>query len=224
MGDVKSISVTRLIVGPALITLAVTILRLAGELKHWPAPWFSNAAGGGGALVGISWLPIIFGPYFALKLADAGDAPGSQGKVLGFGLAGLAVFILGGALFAFGVTRLPILSLLALLVMLAALLLPRHAWPTLGNVLIAYAFAARVPVVIVMYIAMRANGGAGWGTHYDAVAPALAHVSFAKKFFEAAILPQFTLWISWTVIVGTIFGALVMMLTRRPKQSAPAAV
>ena len=31
--------------------------------------------------------------------------------------------------------------------------------------LIAYAFAARIPVLIVMFFAMRG----GWGTHYDAV-------------------------------------------------------
>ena len=61
-----------------MITLVVTILRLYGELQGWPKPWFSAAPGGGGAVVGISWLPIIFGPYFALKLAGAGDVPGTH--------------------------------------------------------------------------------------------------------------------------------------------------
>jgi len=69
MGDAKSISISKLIIIPAVITLGVTILRLVGELAHWPTPWFSAVAGGGAAVVGISWLPIIFGPYFALKLA-----------------------------------------------------------------------------------------------------------------------------------------------------------
>ena len=73
MEERKSISITSLITIPALITLGITILRLVGELEHWPKPWFSAAAGGGGAIIGISWLPIIFGPYFALKLAGAGD-------------------------------------------------------------------------------------------------------------------------------------------------------
>jgi len=31
---------------------------------------------------------------------------------------------------------------------------------------LAYAFAARIPVLVVMFIAMSANGGQGWGTHY----------------------------------------------------------
>jgi hypothetical protein len=61
--------VRQLILVPSLITLAVTILRLAGERQGWPAILFSREAGGGGALVGITWLPLIFGPYFALRLA-----------------------------------------------------------------------------------------------------------------------------------------------------------
>jgi len=47
-------SVWSLIVIPALITLAVTLLRLVGDLEHWPSPRFSNAAGGGGASVVLS--------------------------------------------------------------------------------------------------------------------------------------------------------------------------
>jgi hypothetical protein len=37
----------QLILVPSIITLAITILRLVGELQHWPAPWFSTTAGGG---------------------------------------------------------------------------------------------------------------------------------------------------------------------------------
>ena len=166
MEDSKSIRVTRLIAIPTVITLVVTVLRLVGELKHWPAPWFNTAAGGGGAIVGISWLPLIFGPMFAFKLVGAGNAPSSQGKVIGFSLVGLVVFVAGGVLFGYSINPHPsALSLVATLVMLAAMLLPRHVWPTLGNVLIAYAFAARLPVAIVNYYAMSGNGGAGWGTH-----------------------------------------------------------
>jgi hypothetical protein len=66
------LSTTRLILVPALITLAVTGLRVIGELQHWSPRLFNPSAGGGGALVGIVWLPIIFGPYFALKLSGTG--------------------------------------------------------------------------------------------------------------------------------------------------------
>jgi hypothetical protein len=53
---------------PALITLAVTVLRLVLELVGAPG-WLASAApGGAAALIGIIWLPLIFGPYFAFRL------------------------------------------------------------------------------------------------------------------------------------------------------------
>ena len=36
MEETKSIPITSLITIPALITLGITILRLVGELEHWP--------------------------------------------------------------------------------------------------------------------------------------------------------------------------------------------
>lgn len=61
-------TIRSLILPPALITLAVTLLRLASELGGAPAWLASNEAGGPGALLGITWLPLFFGPWFALKL------------------------------------------------------------------------------------------------------------------------------------------------------------
>jgi hypothetical protein len=224
MEERKSISITSLITIPALITLGITILRLAGELEHWPKPWFSAAAGGGGAIIGISWLPIIFGPYFALKLAGAGDGPSSVGKAAGFAVFGLVVFFLGGLLIGATFSHPSILILVAFLITLAAAFIPGIGWRSLGNTLLAYAFAARIPVLIVMFLAMRGNGGQGWGTHYDAVGPTFAQASFARKFFYMAILPQMTSWIGWTVVLGSLLGVIVVAVVRRGKQAAPAAV
>jgi hypothetical protein len=53
---------------PALITLGVTALRLSLELAGAPGWVASNAPGGAGAILGIVWLPLVFGPYFALRL------------------------------------------------------------------------------------------------------------------------------------------------------------
>ena len=224
MAETKSQSITSLITIPALITLGITILRLVGELEHWPKPWFSAAAGGGGAIVGISWLPIIFGPYFALKLAGAGDRPLSVGKAVGFAVLGLVVLVLGGVLAAATRSHLLILTVVAFLVMLVAAFIPGIGWRSLGNALLAYAFAARIPVLIVMFLAMRGNGGQGWGTHYDAVDPMFAQASFARKFFYMAILPQMTFWIGWTVVLGSIIGVIVVAVARRGKQAAPAPI
>jgi hypothetical protein len=223
MEETKSISIASLITIPALITLGITILRLVGELEHWPKPWFSTAAGGGAAIIGISWLPIIFGPYFAWKLAGAGEGPSNVGKAVGFAFLGLVVYLLGMFWAQSTFSHPSMLTLVAFLVMLVAAFIPGIGWRSLGNTLIAYAFAARIPVLIVMFLAMRGNGGQGWGTHYDAIAPMFANASFARKFVDEALLPQMTMWIGWTVVLGAILGVIVVAIAGRGKQVAPAA-
>ena len=93
----------------------------------------------------------------------------------------------------------------------------------MGNTLLAYAFAARIPVLIVMFLAMSGNGGQGWGTHYDAVAPPFAHLPLATKYLYTAFLPQMTMWIGWTVVVGSIFGTIIAAVAGRRKGEAAAA-
>ena len=223
MADAKAISITRLVAIPTLISLAITIVRVFGELKHWPTPWFSTQAGGGGAVVGISWLPIIFGPYFALKLSAAGEEPASSGKSIGYALGSLLVLVAGGALFTATIKHPNALSALAFALMLGSAFVPGLGWRSLGKTLLAYAFAARIPVLVVMYFAIFGNGGAGWGTHYDAAPPALVNSPPLQKFFFAGVLPQMTLWIGWTVVVGSIVGTIVAAVAGRKKPAAPAA-
>ena len=220
MEETRPTSIAGLITIPALITLGITILRLVGELQHWPKPWFSAAAGGGGAIVGISWLPIVFGPYFAWKLAGGGDGPSSAGKAIGFAFLGLALLVVSGVIAQRSFAHHRFVALLGLVLMLVSAFIPGIGWRALGNTLLAYAFAARIPVLIVMLVAMLGNGGQGWGTHYDGAPPSFAARSFAAKFFDLAVLPQLTLWIGWTVVFGSIFGAIVAALSRRAKQAA----
>jgi len=222
--ETKSISITSLVTIPAVITFGITILRLVGELERWPKLFFSTAAGGGLAIVGISWLPIIFGPYFALKLAGAGDRPSSVGKAIGLALAGLALVVLGGVVAGVTEAHHPNLMLVGYLIMLVAAFIPGIGWRSLGNTLLAYAFAARIPVLIVMFLALAGNGGQGWGTHYDAIDPRLAHASLATKFVYEAFVPQMTFWIGWTVVVGSICGIIATAIARRGKQAVPAAM
>jgi hypothetical protein len=217
MKETRPTSIAGLIAIPALITLGITILRLVGELEHWPKPWFSAAAGGGGAIVGISWLPIIFGPYFAWKLAGAGEGPSSAGKAIGFAFLGLALLVVSGVIAQRSFAHHRFVALLGMLLMLVSAFIPGIGWRALGNTLLAYAFAARIPVLIVMLVAMLGNGGQGWGTHYDVAPPSFAARSFAAKFFDVAVLPQMTLWIGWTVVFGSIIGTIVAALSRRGK-------
>lgn len=214
------VNVAQLILVPSLITLAITILRLVGELQHWSKPFFNPSAGGGGAIVGISWLPIIFGPYFAIKLAGAGQGPKSSGKSIGFAVLGLAVMFLGGFVAFAPKLVFPGKVAVGYLILAAAALLQLNAWPTLGKTLLAYGYAARIPVAIVMFFAMQGS----WGTHYDALPPNLtAGMGLAQKYLWFGILPQLIFWVVFTVIIGTLFGAIAAAIARGGKPATQAA-
>lgn len=93
-------AVRGLILVPALLTLAVTLLRLFGELLNWSPALFSRAGGGGGALVGISWLIPLFGAYFAVKLCRSGWGPVSAGRAFLMALGAAVVGVGSGGMIA----------------------------------------------------------------------------------------------------------------------------
>jgi hypothetical protein len=202
-----------MILWPAVITLAITLLRLVGELQKWSTALFNPVAGGGFALVGISWLPFLFGPWFAWSLAKGGKGPASAWRVLGLGLIGLVVaagfFVLVSAL-KLGVAAI----LLAFFVSLGAGFIPWRAWPELGRALLAYALAARIPVVLVMLVAIYGD----WGTHYDVLPtdppPALVAMGPFGRWVFIGLIPQLTIWISNTMLVGTVVGAAAVALAK----------
>lgn len=222
MADASSpskFSVTRLILVPALITLAVTLLRLSGELLHWSSVLFSRAEGGGGAIVGITWLPFIFGPYFAVKLWDRNQRPSSSLRAIGFALLGVLILGCGGFLAFASISASLGRTVLGLLLIVAAGALQFIPWRSLARTLIAYAYAARIPVAIVMFFAMRGS----WGTHYDAVPPQFEHLSFWPKYLYLGIAPQLVMWIVYTMIIGALFGGIYVAIVRRKKPTeAPA--
>ena len=51
----------RMALPPALIALAVTLLRLAGELRGWSEAWFSRATSGLVPEGAVSWTPLLGG-------------------------------------------------------------------------------------------------------------------------------------------------------------------
>jgi hypothetical protein len=214
----SSISISRLIMVPALITLGITVLRLVGELQHWPTPLFSPSAGGGFAIIGIWWLPFIFGPYFALKLAEEGEGPSSAGKTIGFAVLGI-LLIAGGGFVAFAPIKFPGKLFVGMLLMAAGAAPPVSAWPRLGKTLLAYGYAARIPVAIVMFFAIRGN----WGTHYDAMPPNYTGpADFWGKYFFIGLLPQLIVWVVYTVVLGSLFGGIAAAIKGRGKSAVPA--
>jgi hypothetical protein len=215
--DASDVPVRRLILIPALITLAVTLLRLIGELQHWSPTLFSRQAGGAGALVGIVWLVFAFGFWFALKLRALGYAPPGAGRVMGWGALGFAaaaaLMFVAGALGAPFVLQLTVGAVASVVAVAVAW----RGWPALARVLLAYGLAARIPVAVVMLLAMLGD----WGTHYDAPAPGMPPMGTLTKWLVIGLLPQLTLWIAFTVTVGMIFGGLALAVTRRRGSAAP---
>jgi hypothetical protein len=201
----------QLILVPSMITLLITLLRLVGEMKGWSEVFFKRSAGGFGALVGIAWLVPVFGIYFALKLAKMGFEPRGALRAVGIVLVALVVEI--------GVGLVPMIfhgdyrAQLGFMALGALIGIPIAitAWPALGKTLLAYGLAARVPVIVIMFLAIRGN----WGTHYDVAPPDFPALPVMQKFFWIGLLPQATLWIAYTVLFGIIFGALAYAVGRR---------
>lgn len=215
---VDAIPVRRLIFWPAVVTLAVTLLRLTGELLNWSPSLFSRAAGGGGSPIGISWLPPVFGVLFAIQLVRAGFRPMSGGRAVGRALLGL-VATLGVVFgsFAVGTIKQGQPSALSLVVFTAAIAIGAaiawSGWPDLGRTLLAYAFAARIPVAVVMLIAMLGN----WGTHYDVAPPGFPEMGVLAKWLMIGAVPQLTTWIAFTVLTGALTGSVAgAIVSRRP--------
>lgn len=210
-----SVSLGSLILAPALLTLAVTLLRLIGELLNWSPVFFARAAGGAGAIVGIVWLVPIFGIYFAWKLARSGPAPGA-GAVVGLALLGFA--IVAGSIALTG----PLLKLgqnaqfgvIAVACVLAAGVAYR-GWPALNRTLFAYGLAARVPVAVVMLIAIYAN----WGTHYDVPPPGFPEMAPLAKWFFIGLIPQIFMWVPFTMVGGTLCGGLTLLAVGRSRSA-----
>jgi hypothetical protein len=84
--------------------------------------------------------------------------------------------------------------------------------------LLAYGYAARIPVVILTFFAIRGN----WGTHYDALPPGFPETSFWTRFIQTALVPQLVFWIAFTVVVGTLFGSIATALRSRQNVGVPA--
>lgn len=224
-GSDSSPRIAALVAFPAILTLAVTILRLVGELEGWGAPWVVNSRGGSDLTVlGVTWLPLLFGPYFAWKLIKSGYGPSSVGAAVAAAIGSVVVFVAGSVVAGYTETHPGILTLVGFLIALAAAFIPGKGWRALGVTLLTYAFAARIPVAIVMLIAMSAHGGRGLGTHYDVVGGQFAALAspWWKKFILFGLIPQMTLWIGWTAAVGSLVGTLVTAIFGFGKRPATA--
>lgn len=204
-----------LILWPAVVSLAVTLLRLTGELLRWSPRWFSTETmgiepSGMSWLIGITWLGFPFGMYFALRLIRGGSGPHSVRKTTLLALCGLLIVL---------ILETPVLGLLRVgfpqilifiwLTMVLAAAIQYAAWPELFRTLLLYGLAARVPVAIIMLLAMAGN----WGTHYDYVGtPFRSSMGFVAGYLWLAFFPQLVFWVAFTVVLGFLGGAVTLLV------------
>jgi hypothetical protein len=212
-------SVLQLVRVPAAVTLAVTLLRLVGELAGWSPTFFSREAGGGSAIVGIAWLVPVFGGWFGWALARAGERPASFPRAFVMLVLAFAVVPLAGFVAARAGVNPTSLSMLWIFVGAAvvAIAVAAAAWPALGRTLLAYALAARIPVVIVMLLAMLGN----WGTHYDVAPPDFPEMGTLAKWFTIGVAPQLTIWIAYTLVIGGLIGLVAAAIAARGHSARP---
>lgn len=209
------ISTARLLLLSILFTLAVTVMRLIGELHNWPAPWFDKTSG----IVGITWvLPPVFGFCFAWKLWNDGQRIAPVKRAVLLGILGFALNqSVEATVFQFG--RISIYSMLLILWVVAILVvyLQYLAWPALCKFLVAYGLGARIPVVVIMFFALRGQ----WGTHYDRPSGPFSW-NFWPTFLWFGLFEELIYWVSFTVAFGSLAGSLAAALAKlriSPKQA-----
>ena len=202
-----------------VIALGATLLRLAGERLGWSERWFSRATGGVvpsgvGWVVGITWLALPFGIWLAARLVARGRPPLSARRAMGFAFLGTIVLVAGLRI----VPRLDLGMAGFLLAVwttaVVAAVAAWRGWPALGRELVAYGLLSRVPVAIVMLLAMHGR----WGTHYDyADAPQVQQMPFWTAYAALALVPQLVFWVAFTVAAGMVTGALTAAVLGRKR-------
>ena len=210
----------RTALAPALVALAVTLLRLAGELRGWSEAWFSRATGGlvpVGAvswLVGITWLALPFGAWFAWRLERSGAASPPGARAVALAALALVVLYVGTGLVPGQRLGFPAFLLVIWTVGVLAATLAWQAWPALGRVLLAYGLLSRAAVAIVMLLAMQGR----WGTHYDyGDTPGVREMPFWTAYLALAFVPQLVFWVAYTIVLGMLGGAAVAAAGREAR-------
>jgi len=210
-----------LVLIPAVVTLLVTILRLVGELEGWNDQIFSNVPPHGEpkpGWMGIAYLVPIFGFWFGWRLRRATGEPAHVGKAALRMLIGGVCFIGGLALCLYlGWIKMPsadepgtpsgTTAMLVIIAVSAAILLV--AWPRLAGTLALYGLLARIPVLIITYLAIHY----GWDTHHVKLPPGTQLPDESDRLLFLA-MPQVTFWIVYTMLFGGLFGCLGAKLTK----------
>jgi hypothetical protein len=178
----------------------------------------SSAPGGGGALLGITWLVPLFGAWFGFRLARSGAGPERRRRAVLLHLLALLLYVGGFQVVRFGLrfdtaTASGLTGQILAMGAVSLLVLPlaNAAWPRLCRVHVGYGLAVRVPLAALTFAAVFG----GWGTHLEKFGPN-DYQGFGP-WPHAALLAftQLVFWPSFTCICGGLFGSLAALVTRR---------
>ncbi|MFO1051056.1 MAG: hypothetical protein U1F36_02430 [Planctomycetota bacterium] len=216
-------SVLSLVLIPSILTLAVTGLRVYGELHDWGPMLVGTRQGGGeGGYVAITWLMFVFGLWFGIRLQRSPAALANRKRAFMLSVAGAVVLIAAMAgLSAAGLVSFPdkehpvvphgapyLVAALAL-----STIVSFTAWPRAAFALLVYAALARIPVLVVTKLAIDK----GWDVHYAKFAPGFVPPPHDELFMNLA-LPQVTFWPAATVISGTLMASLGALLAGQKRE------
>lgn len=215
MTDRTPPSTLRLVLVPSLVTLAVSAARTWMEIDGR----VTRASGGAGSWLGITWLALLFGGWFGVRLAAAGDRPRLRPAPLWFGIA--TAVLIGAVIAVFrhldpadrSPEALRILDAGAPWVAAAALAMAGLAlvtWTRLAWALLVYGAIARITVVAITWWVKRA----GHDTHYTKFGPPGFEFDLAETMGRAA-LAQLAFWVPFTIVVGGFTGTVAAALARR---------
>ncbi len=217
----RELPLKKLVLVPAVLTLAVTLVRLLGELMGGSQLLFNRDAGGPMALVGIVWLIPVFGFYFGWRLAAEGFDSVSPWRTVGVSLLVFALIVALMTILqnSFEVGMPPAIWF-ANAYSIGIILVARLGWKELWKTLLVYGYAARIPVAVIMLFAILGD----WGTHYDVPPrPEFPAMNALARYFLIGFLPQLIFWIGFTLVVGGLFGGFgqaLARLLRRPAQAS----
>ena len=203
------VSTLRLLLWPSLLTLAISLVRVASEVQGW----LSTASGGRGLPLGITWCIFVFGGWFGHRLARAGAGPRVTRAWLWASLATVAA--VGTVAYGFrpplGADRDEATFALVREAVVRAVVVAALAgsamfvvWPRLAGTLLLYGLGARLTVLAITWLAKHQ----GWDTHYTKFGPpGIEREAMADTMWSAAIA-QLGFWVPFTVVGGTLAGAL----------------
>ncbi len=206
---------------PVLVSIAIAIARFLGQVQGWiPA-----TSGGSLHPLGVSWLPFVFGPLFAAKLARSGSIPRTRLTAV-FGVVGVFSIValtlwqfrhLADAppdRYAAEVTEeannVAFQVIFITTLVIAAVLCA--AWWRLALALICYAVPVRLTVIILTAIAKQME----CDTHYTKFGPAGEEFNLVTTLATASVA-QIGFWVPFAVVCGFATGSF---FGRRPTSSS----